>query len=599
MSVEKQTTMAVAARGGHRTSLRIEVACELSAVRAGVAQVRGWLAEKGLPEAELGAWELALVEAANNAVKYAEPKARQLPVVIEVSAGEQDIEVTVADRTAGFDWPAEIKLPEADAERGRGLYLMKSLTDEIFYLRHPGRNVLVLRRARPAGGNFFPDLAGLQRRLAEAETALTDMTSELAASYESLVAVFRYSSELGAHTDLKEFSNRLLRDLMQIAEADGAVLRLVSADGKKLEPLLLLPEREKLTLAPVTLQDEFLKSAESRAARTRQDIWFSPEEPLGKDDPLRAAMPVGNGVCHAFFVADQLVGTATLGRLAANRPFTAAQVNLLHTFVDFLAIQIVNARLLDERTATRVTRRELEIAAEIQRSLLPARLPACPPFALAAACQNALQVGGDFYDAIPAGDGAVLLVIADVMGKGVPAALFAAVLRTTIRSMRHLFSQPGELLGAVNRILFPDLSRVDMFITAKLVYLDPRRAELISASAGHCPLLVWQPGTTETSVASRSGLPLGIEPDANYPQNASPLPPGAAALLYTDGLSESRDAGGELLGEKNLQKIFAEAAAQTRDVESGKLFLLERLTAYRGGVALSDDQTFILIRHPT
>ena len=599
MSVEKQTTLAVAARGEPRTSLRIEVACELSAVRAGVAQVRGWLAEKGLPEAELGAWELALVEAANNAVKYAEPKARQLPVVIEVSAGEHDIEVTVTDRTAGFDWPAEIKLPAADAERGRGLYLMKSLTDEIFYLRHPGRNVLVLRRARPAGGNFLPDMAGLQRRLAEAETALTDMTSELAASYESLVAVFRYSSELGAHTDLKEFSDRLLRDLVQLAEADGAVLRLVSADGKKLEPLLLLPEREELKLAPVTLQDEFLESAESRAARTRQDIWFSPEEPLGKDDPLRAAMPVGNGVCHAFFVADQLVGTATLGRLAANRPFSAAQVNLLHTFVDFLAIQIVNARLLDERTATRVTRRELEIAAEIQRSLLPARLPACPPFALAAACHNALQVGGDFYDAIPADGGAVLLVIADVMGKGVPAALFAAVLRTTIRSMRHLFSQPGELLGAANRILFPDLSRVDMFITAKLVYLDPRRAELISASAGHCPLLVWRPGATETSVAGRSGLPLGIEPDVNYPQNVSALPPGAAALLYTDGLSESRDAGGELLGEKKLQQFFAGAAAQTRDAESGKHFLLERLTAYRGDAALSDDQTFILIRHPT
>ena len=599
MSVEKQTSQAVAARGDHRTSLRVEVACELSAVRAGVAQVRGWLAEKGLPEAELDAWELALIEAANNAVKYADPKARQLPVVIDVSAGERDVEVTVADRTAGFDWPDEIKLPEADAERGRGLYLMKSLTDEIFYLRHPGRNILVLRRARPAGTKVLPDTGDLQRRLAEAETALTDMTSELATNYESLVAVFRYSSELGAHTDLKEFSNRLLRDLMQIAEADGAVLRLLAADGEKLETLLLLPERKKLKLAPVALQDELLKSAETRAARTRQDIWFSPEEPLGKNDPLRAAMPVGNGVCHAFFVADQLVGTATLGRLAANRPFTAAQVNLLHTFVDFLAIQIVNARLLDERTATRVTRRELEIAAEIQRSLLPAQLPPCPPFALAAACQNALQVGGDFYDATPAGDGAVLLVIADVMGKGVPAALFAAVLRSMIRSMPQLFSQPGGLLGAVNRILFPDLSRVDMFITATLVYLDPRRGEMISASAGHCPLLVWHPGATETGALSRSGLPLGIEPDVDYPQDASALPPGAVALLYTDGLSESRNAGGELLGEKKLQQFFAGAAAQARDAEGGKLFLLERLTAYRGDVALSDDQTFVLIRHQT
>ena len=348
---------------------------------------------------------------------------------------------------------------------------------------------------------------------------------------------------------------------------------------------------------PVALADGFLKSAEARAARTRQDLWFSPEEPLDANDPLRAAMPVGNGVCHAFFVADQLVGTATLGRRAANKPFTAAQVNLLHTFIDFLAIQIVNARLLDERTATRVTRRELEIAAGIQRSLLPEKVPVCLPLELSASCRSALQVGGDFYDLIPAGDGAVLLVIADVMGKGVPAALFAAVLRSTVRSMPQLFSRPGELLGAVNQILFPDLSRVDMFATAKLVYLDPRRQEMISASAGHCPLLVWQPGATGATAPGQSGFPLGIEPQVVYPQNVHPLPPGAAALLYTDGLSELRNAAGKMLGENRLPQFLAEAAAQTSDVESGKQMLLDRLAAYRGDAPAADDQTFIFIRH--
>jgi serine phosphatase RsbU (regulator of sigma subunit)/anti-sigma regulatory factor (Ser/Thr protein kinase) len=596
MNVENQNSPTVAARAEHRTSLRVETAGEFSAVRAAVSQVRDWLGENGLPEAELGAWELALVEAANNAVKYAAPERRNSPVVIEISAGAKDVEARVTDHTAGFDWPAEIKLPEADAEHGRGLYLMKSLTDEIFYLRHPGQNVLVLRRARPAGTNFLPDLGDLQRRLADAETALTDMTAELATNYESLVAVFRYSSELGAHTDLKEFSNRLLRDLMQIAEADGAVLRLLSTDGKKLETVLVLPEKDQAAFAPVALVDDVLKSAETRAARTRQDIWFSPEEPLDLNDPLRAAMPVGNGLCHAFFVADQLVGTATLGRLAANRPFTAAQVNLLHTFVDFLAIQIVNARLLDERTATRVTRRELEIAAEIQRSLLPAQLPPCPPFALAAVCQNALQVGGDFYDAIPAGDGAVLLVIADVMGKGMPAALFAAVLRTTIRSLRHLFAQPGELLGVANKILFPDLSRVDMFITVQLVYLDAQRGGMISASAGHCPLLFCGTGAEKTAPV-KSGFPLGIEPDTAYAPTVNALPPGAAALLYTDGLSETRNPGGELLGENKLQQFFAESAVAARDAEGAKKLLLGRLAEFRGSALLTDDQTFVLIKH--
>ena len=574
----------------------MDTACEFSAVRAGVTQISAWLAELGLSEADLGAWELSLIEAGNNAVKYSTPGARQQPIHFEISAGARELEARVTDHTPGFEWPTKITLPAPDAEQGRGLFLMKSLMDDLFYLRHPAQNVLVLRRSRLAGSRVLPDTGDLQRRLAEAETALTDMTAELAANYESLVAVFRYSSELGGHTDLTEFSNRLLRDLMQIAEADCAVLRLLAADGKGLETALVLPEQNAMLLAPVALSDESVKSVELRGARSRMDIWFSPEEPLDKNEPLHAAMPVGNGICHAFFVADQLVGTAALGRLAANKQFTAAQVNLLHTFVDFLAIQIVNARLLDERTAARVTGRELEIAAEIQRSLLPAQLPSCPPFALAAACQSALQVGGDFYDVIPAGGGAALLVIADVMGKGVPAALFAAVLRSTVRSMRHLFAQPGELLGSVNKTLFPDLSRVDMFITATLVYLDPQRGGMISASAGHCPLLFYSPGT-EKFAPAQVGFPLGIEADTAYKQTVNALPAGAAALLYTDGLNEARNAEGEFLGEHDLHQYFNEAAAQTRDAEGAKHFLLRRLAEFRGPAPLTDDQTLIVIRH--
>jgi serine phosphatase RsbU (regulator of sigma subunit)/anti-sigma regulatory factor (Ser/Thr protein kinase) len=593
MNVVSASTM----RRESRTSLRLEAACEFSAVRAATLAVRAWLAEKKLPEADLAAWELALIEAANNAVKYAGEPARQLPVTIEISCGERDVEARITDHTEGFNWPEKIDLPDVDSESGRGLFLIKSLTDHVAYLRHAGENVLVLRRARPiSNAEILPDAGQLQKRLADAETALTEMTAELASSYESLVALFRYSSELGAHADLKDFSLRLLKDLMQIAEADCAVLRLISHDGKNLETLQVLPSDGKTLLPPVPLSDT-QPSLEVGAARNRQDIWFGPDEPLGENDPLHTVMPTGNGICHAFYVANQLVGTATLGRLMAEKSFTAAQVNLLHTFIDFLAIQIVNARLLDERTVARVTRRELQIAADIQRSLLPAKIPVCLPFEVAAACQSALQVGGDFYDIIPAGDGALLLVIADVMGKGVPAALFAAVLRSTIRSMPQLFDRPGELLATANRTLFPDLSRVDMFVTSQIAYLDPRRQKIISANAGHCPLLVWQPAAATATALGQSGFPLGIEPLTRYTETETPLPPGATALLYTDGLSETRNAAGEMLGEKNLLRMLAHAAAETTGASAGKDFLLGRLADFCGHTPLTDDQTLILIRH--
>jgi sigma-B regulation protein RsbU (phosphoserine phosphatase) len=110
-------------------------------------------------------------------------------------------------------------------------------------------------------------------------------------------------------------------------------------------------------------------------------------------------------------------------------------------------------------------------------------------------------------------------------------------------------------------------------------------------------LLVWQPGATGATAPGQSGFPLGIEPQVVYPQNVHPLPPGAAALLYTDGLSELRNAAGKMLGENRLPQFLAEAAAQTSDVESGKQMLLDRLAAYRGHAPMADDQTFIYIRH--
>ena len=588
---------AIAVRRDFRSSLRLEAVCEFSAVRAAVLIVRDWLAEKGLPEADLGAWELALAEAVNNAVKYAPPAARELPVTLEISCGERDVEARITDHTGGFDWPADVKLPDVESESGRGLFLMKSLTDSVAYLRGTGQNVLILRRAwTPSPVDVQSDPARLQARLAEAEVALNEMTSELASCYESLVAMFRYSAELGRQTDVKEFSRRILHDLLQISEADFAVLRLVSADGGNLETSLVLPEAESIVLPPLSLADE-RKSVEIRAAKHRLDVWFDPKEPLSPDDPLAAAMLGATGICHAFYVADQLVGTATLGRRTADKPFSAARVNLLHTFIDFLAIQIVNARLLDERTAAQVTRRELEIGAQIQRSLQPETIPACPPFELSATSQNALQVGGDFFDIIPAENGAVLLVIADVMGKGVPAALFAAILRSTIRSMPQLFARPGELLTAANRTLYSDLSRVDMFATAQVAYLNPAKAELISANAGHCPPLWWHSNEPGGVAIKKAGFPIGIEPDVVYAQSITPLPRGALALLYTDGLSEARNAEGQLLGEEKLLELLAQSGAKKINAEATRKFLLGRIAEFCGAAPLSDDQTVILIRH--
>lgn len=583
-----------AAVAAGRLALRLDVACNFAAVRDGALAVRAWLEANGVGSDDLNGWELALVEAGNNAVEHATPQALSRPITLDLSLGPDDLEARVTDHTPGFDLPDAPELPDLESEGGRGLFLIRALTDHAAYLRGKDENQLILRkrcaRTTPASR---ADIAEIQRLLAESEQAVEQMGEELSSSYESLVAIFRYSAELGQDTDLREFSRRLVADLRQLTESDLAVLRLVN--GARLETFMV-SAADGHACTGLDRPVEGGSGVEAEALRSREDIWIGAGNPLAEQDPLSPVNP-RSGIVHAFGSGGLQLGTITLLRCKSDVPLRSAQLNILHTLSDFLGIQIVNARLLNERTESRITRRELEIAANIQRSLLPVSVPEVPPFEVAASCTSAREVGGDFYDILRVGEAGVLLVIADVMGKGVPAALFAAVLRSATRSMPLLFTEPAALLTAVNRTLGEDLARVDMFVTAKVVFLDFQRCRLVSASAGHCPLLIWKPGDAIAEIADDSGLPLGILPDATYAQTEAEFPPGAVALLYTDGITESHAPDGEMYGLDRLMAFLPALASLETPAAGLDGILLRELEAYRSGSALADDQTFLVLRH--
>ncbi|MCP5526676.1 MAG: SpoIIE family protein phosphatase [Verrucomicrobiales bacterium] len=580
---------------------RVDAECAYAPVRDATRSARAFMEAQGLSRAETAAWELALVEAANNAVQHATGPGRRQPVRFEVLCDERGVEVRLTDHTPGFDWPDDPSLPEPESESGRGLFLIRALVDATEYLRGPGANVLVLRRMRElseAGerGGMRDDPQELAQRLAEYEAALTNMTSELASSYESLTALFRYSAELGAGGDLKDFAGRLVSDLLLVAGADHAVVRLFHPEPPRLELFLTAPPGDRFA-DDVLLSHEH-GCTECQALATRQDIWF---KPVGGDGEggrsCGGASGSGlTGICHPFFADGKPVGTVSLVREGSDQSFTAAQISLLHTFVDFLGIQITNARLLEARTQARLVERELEIAAEIQRALLPASLPSCPPFELAASAEAARQVGGDFYDARPAGPGGLFVVIADVMGKGVPAAFFASMLRNAVRCLQPLYAHPGRLLTKLNRGLFEDLSRVDMFATVQVAYLDAVSAAVVTASAGHSPpLLCTAEGRMERVDAA--GLPLGIEPGTIYEETRMPLAPGSWALLYTDGLTEARAPDGALFGEARLTAWLNRREGLRASATARRDDLLRTLAGYRKGTPAADDETFILVCH--
>jgi serine phosphatase RsbU (regulator of sigma subunit)/anti-sigma regulatory factor (Ser/Thr protein kinase) len=556
--------------------------------------IRAFLEEQHAAAEEIQAVELALVEASNNAIQYARTEARDKEIDVEVAVAHEQLEIRVKDHTAGFDLPEKQKLPEPDAESGRGLFLMRSLMDRVSYFRGRGQNCLVMSRARNGQPRIeHASMAESQHRLNESEKVIRDMAEELSFCYESLSAIFRCSAELGKTNNLEEFARRLLSDLAQITSADWFVFRTNQKGEAKLE--VFVSSDTSILLPALNLAEVASRSIEADAAMTREDLWFDHINPMKPGDPLSRIRPASVGLVHPIYLGETLIGTLTIAKSSGPGNFTAVQANVVHTFADFLAIQIVNARFTEELVRNRLVSRELEIAKTIQRSLLPKTIPTLSGYGLAGFCESAHQVGGDFYDVIKIDDQTLLLVIADVMGKGIPAAMFAAILRSLLRAVPEWMNQPAALLARVNRLLFEELSGVDMFITAQLVYVDGRNRRITTASAGHCPVLLAVDTDGNIKMLSPEGLPLGILPDTTFSNQTEILPRNSRILLYTDGLTEARNSAGEFFGQERLVKWLKRTAQARKGAEELKEDLAAELMAFQATSSLSDDQTFLIM----
>jgi serine phosphatase RsbU (regulator of sigma subunit) len=253
----------------------------------------------------------------------------------------------------------------------------------------------------------------------------------------------------------------------------------------------------------------------------------------------------------------------------------------------------------DQRSAHQRALRELEIAATIQTSLQPRGFPENSNYRVFGLSRSALQVGGDYFDVLPVRNVGALLVIADVMGKGVPAALLATIFRTAVHCRLDLATRPGLLLRAVNQQINSDLYNLDMFITAQVAYLCYETHRMFLAHAGHCPLLRipggvagQPPGPVERHGAQ--GFPLGIGGDVRFKESTISVQPGDRFVFLTDGLYELEDAKGEMLGLDRLAEECARLWRGTPEHFCAELF--DFLGAYSQGASASDDRTVLTVQ---
>ncbi len=210
--------------------------------------------------------------------------------------------------------------------------------------------------------------------------------------------------------------------------------------------------------------------------------------------------------------------------------------------------EIEEGRSRRQRVA--LEQRELDEARRIQRKLLPSAMPQIEGFEICASWQPAAGVGGDCYDAIAFGPSRMGLSIADVVGKGIPAALLMSNLQAAVRAFATGAAQPAELCQQVNRILCGHIAE-GRFISFFYCLIDGDEGTLSYANAGHYPpILVRADGTVER--LSVGGAVLGVFPEGAYEQGQTPLHTGDRLVLYTDGITEANDANGEEFGEERL-----------------------------------------------
>ena len=233
---------------------------------------------------------------------------------------------------------------------------------------------------------------------------------------------------------------------------------------------------------------------------------------------------------------------------------------------------------------------ELALARKLQRSILPTTVPEIQNVRIAVAYQPMTAVAGDFYEFVPVDGKQVGFLVADVTGHGVPAALIASMIKVAMQSVAPSAHDPREVLRGLNQILFRQ--SLDQFATAAYLWLDTENRRALYSAAGHPPLLRWRQGKLEH--IESNGLMFGVIPDSDYPVCELPIYSGDRFLLYTDGVIEPENAGGDLFGDYKLEEVIRNHQSRSPSDLSDQLLSEIRLWQ-PASLAQQDDITLIVI----
>jgi len=436
-------------------------------------------------------------------------------------------------------------------------------------------------------------LANLVSARAGAEVELTSLSDELLTKYEEINLLYDIGAVLSPLLGEDVIASIALDKACQIIDAErGAVLVFDSRDGDCCviaERIGSKGENVVCPTGPDSLLHSVLDTGQSLLIeRLAGYAGVSPAEREQYGAGSFLAVPIASPSGD-----DSLLGAILLVDKRPAGVFTASDQKLLITIAGQVATAMQNRRLVAEVQAAQRLKHDLEIAQRIQAGLLPERPPDVPGADLAGLCIPAASVGGDYYDFFTVGD-QVDLVLADVSGHSVGAALVMAATRSVLRAQALGDQSPAEILACTNQVMTDDIARAGLFITGFYARYTPATRALCYSNAGHNKPVLYRAASAEVELLDTEGIVLGVLPDVPFEEQQTVLLPGDVLVLYTDGITEGLDVAGEQFGEERLYKLIAEIASEPARVIADGILAAARV--HGRGVEQYDDISLVVLK---
>jgi phosphoserine phosphatase RsbU/P len=412
---------------------------------------------------------------------------------------------------------------------------------------------------------------------------------------DRLALLYNLSQTFNSSLDLDEVLNRVIDEVIVATRAERGFVMLRDGQGRLVFHVARGMDQN-------TIQDPVFQISlgiVEGVARNGQpvltgDAQIDPRFSMRQSVRLLGLRSI---LCVPLIIKLQILGTVYVDNRIQAGIFTQDDLDLLSSIAYSAAIAIENARLYQLAVEQGRLERELQVAREVQVSLLPREIPQIPGWEFVARWLPARQVAGDYYDFIPGQEGQLGIVIADVSDKGMPAALFMTLTRSIIRSSTDLAIPPVEAMSRSNRLICEDSTR-GMFVTLFYALLDPAHNRMTYVNAGHNPPLFFQtgkrPGQGALSHLDRTGMAMGVEADTPYEQKTLTLNPGDFVVFYTDGITDALNPQGQDFGMKNLEGVVL--AEREHPADQMARVLENELQSFIGQAPLFDDSTFVIVR---